>query len=66
MGFPLELDDVLAEWRDEFSLPDLDGNGTITLEESQETFFRGNIAFNNSAFNYGEPRQIRFGAEIRF
>ena len=45
---------------------DLDGNGTITLEESQETLFRAEIATSNSALNYGEPRQIRFGAEIRF
>ena len=65
-GFPLEVSDVLPEWQDEFSLQDLDGNGTITLAESQETFFRGNRALSNSALNYGEPRQIRFGAEIRF
>jgi hypothetical protein len=65
-GFPLEVSDVLEEWRDEFSLQDLNGDGTITLTESQETFFRGNVAFNNSPLNYGEPRQIRFGAEIRF
>jgi hypothetical protein len=65
-GFPLALDNVLAEWQDEFSRQDLNGDGTITLAESQETFFRGNIAVSNSAFNYGEPRQIRFGAEIRF
>ena len=30
---------MLAEWRDEFSLQDLNSDGTITLEESQETFF---------------------------
>jgi hypothetical protein len=66
VGFPLELNDVLAEWRDEFSLQDLNGDGTITLAESQETFFRGNIALSNSPFNYGAPREIRFGAEIRF
>ncbi|HYO46560.1 MAG TPA: hypothetical protein VEY33_07725, partial [Gemmatimonadota bacterium] len=66
VGFPLELDDVLAEWRDEFSLQDLNGDGTITLVESQETLFRGEIATSNSPLSYGEPRQIRFGAEIRF
>jgi hypothetical protein len=65
-GFPLAVDDVLDEWRDEFSLQDLNGDGSITLAESQETFFRGNVALNNSPLNYGEPRQIRFGAEIRF
>ena len=37
-----------------------------TLAESQETFFRGNIALSNSALNYGSPRQVRFGAEFRF
>jgi hypothetical protein len=57
---------VLAEWRDEFSLQDLTGDGTITLEESQETAFRGAIATSNVPLNYGSPRQIRFGAEIRF
>ncbi|HYO45080.1 MAG TPA: TonB-dependent receptor [Gemmatimonadota bacterium] len=66
VGFPLEVSDVLAEWQDEFSRQDLNGDGTITLEESQETLFRGQIAVNNTPFNYGEPRQIRFGAEIRF
>jgi hypothetical protein len=65
-GFPLEVSDVLPEWQQEFSLQDLNGDGTITLAESQETFFRGNVAFNNTPLNYGEPRQIRFGAEIRF
>ncbi|HJR52549.1 MAG TPA: TonB-dependent receptor [Gemmatimonadota bacterium] len=65
-GFPLEVSDVLPEWQDELSLQDLDGDGTITLAESQETFFRGNIAVNNSALHYGAPRQIRLGAEIRF
>jgi hypothetical protein len=56
----------VEEWQDEFSRQDLNGDGTITLEESQETFFRANVALSNSVFNYGEPRQIRFGAEIRF
>jgi hypothetical protein len=65
-GFPLEVSDVVPEWRDEFSLQDLNSDGTITLAESQETFFRGNRALNNTPLNYGEPRQIRFGAEIRF
>ncbi|CAN5799274.1 hypothetical protein BH20GEM1_BH20GEM1_08140 [soil metagenome] len=65
-GFPLAVTDVIEEWRDEFSLQDLDGDGTITLAESQETFFRGNKALFNSALNYGEPRVIQFGAEIRF
>jgi hypothetical protein len=48
-GFPLNLTDdpltcpgcgiILTEWRDEFSLQDLNGDGTITLAESQETLF---------------------------
>jgi hypothetical protein len=65
-GFPLAVDDIVEEWRDEFSRQDLDGDGTITLAESQETFFRGNKAVSNIPFNYGAPREIRFGAEIRF
>jgi hypothetical protein len=65
-GFPLAVSDIVEEWQDEFSRQDLNGDGTITLEESQETFFRANVALSNSVFNYGEPRQIRFGAEIRF
>ncbi|HET6362202.1 MAG TPA: TonB-dependent receptor [Gemmatimonadota bacterium] len=65
-GFPLSIDDIVPEWQDEFSRQDVNGDGTITLEESQLTFFRGNRALNNSPLNYGEPRQIRFGAEIRF
>ena len=65
-GFPLEVSDILPEWQDEFSHQDLNADGTITLEESQETLFRAEVATSNSVFNYGEPRQIRFGAEIRF
>jgi hypothetical protein len=65
-GFPLAVSDIVTEWQDEFSRQDLNGDGMITLEESQETFFRANVALSNSVFNYGEPRQIRFGAEIRF
>ena len=65
-GFPVALTDILEEWRSEFSRQDLNGDGTITLAESQETLFRGEIATSNTALNYGEPRQILFGAEIRF
>jgi outer membrane receptor protein involved in Fe transport len=65
-GFPLALTDIDEEVRGEFSRQDLNGDGTITLEESQETAFRGYIARSNSPLNYGAPRQIRFGAEIRF
>jgi hypothetical protein len=65
-GFPVALDDVVGEWRDEFSRQDLDGNGSITLEESQETLFRAEVAQSNVPFNYGEPRQVRLGIELRF
>jgi hypothetical protein len=75
-GFPLNLTDdplvcpdcgvILAEWRNEFSLQDLDGDGIITLAECQETLFRAEIGRSNSPRFYGEPRQIRFGAELRF
>jgi hypothetical protein len=64
--FPIALGEILPEWRDEFSRQDLDGDGLITLEESQETAFRAEVARTNVPLNYGSPRQIRFGAEIRF
>jgi hypothetical protein len=65
-GFPVALDDVVEEWRDEFSRQDLDGDGSITLEESQETMFRAKRSLSNSPFHYGEPRQVRLGIELRF
>jgi Ca2+-binding EF-hand superfamily protein len=65
-GFPVALDDVIEEWRDEFSRQDLDGDGSITLEESQETMFRARRSLSNVPFNYGEPRQVRLGVELRF
>ncbi|HYO47931.1 MAG TPA: TonB-dependent receptor [Gemmatimonadota bacterium] len=65
-AFPVALTDIEEEMRDEFSRQDLDGDGMITLEESQETAFRAYNARNNSPLHYGSPRQIRFGAEIRF
>ena len=65
-GFPLALTDIDEEVRGEFSRQDLNGDGVITLEESQETALLGAIAQSNSPLNYGPPRQIRFGAEIRF
>ena len=62
-GFPLEVSDVLPEWQDEFSLQDLNADGTITLAESQETFFRGNIAFSNSPSTTAS--RARSGSERR-
>jgi outer membrane receptor protein involved in Fe transport len=65
-GFPVALDDVVEELRDEFSRQDLDGDGSITLAESQETLFRAEVAQSNVPSNYGEPRQVRLGIELRF
>jgi outer membrane receptor for ferrienterochelin and colicin len=66
-GFPLPLDQILPEFRDAFGRQDLDGDGVIALEEAQETLFLANVAGGGaSVFNYREPRQVRFGAEIRF
>jgi outer membrane receptor protein involved in Fe transport len=65
-GFPVALSDIVEEWRDEFARQDLDGDDVITLEESQETGFRGLRAVSNSPLQYGAPRQIRFGVELRF
>ncbi|HUF89484.1 MAG TPA: TonB-dependent receptor, partial [Gemmatimonadota bacterium] len=64
-GFPVALTDILEEWRDEFSRQDLDGDGIITLAESQETLFRAGIASTNHALRYGEPRQVRFGVQFQ-
>ncbi|MFN2383633.1 MAG: TonB-dependent receptor domain-containing protein [Gemmatimonadota bacterium] len=73
--FPLALTDIVEEFRDEFSRQDLDGNGTIELAEAQETLRNALIATGDgcsfgcggdSVFNYGAPRQVRFGAELRF
>jgi hypothetical protein len=69
------LDQILPEYRATFALQDLNGNGIIELAEAQQVLFDALVASgepNNfgtngdSAYNYGEPRQIRFGAELRF
>ncbi|MGH7558257.1 MAG: TonB-dependent receptor [Gemmatimonadota bacterium] len=77
-GFPIGLDQIVPEFRSAFAQQDLNGDGTITLEESQETLRLGLLAsgsgaagfsggaFGDSPFNYGEPRQYRFGVELRF
>jgi hypothetical protein len=76
--YPFDVDtEILEEWRDEFGRQDLNGDGTITLEEGQESLRLAHIAsgaagnfqgavFGDSPYNYGEPRQLRFGAELRF
>ncbi len=69
--------DILPEFQSRFARQDLNGDGTITLAEGQETLRQALIASGQGAsfslgsagdspFNYGEPRQWRFGAEIRF
>ncbi len=76
--YPFDIEqEIIEEWRDEFGRQDLDGDGTITLEEGQESLRQANIAsgqagnfqgavFGDSPYNYGEPRQYRFGVELRF
>ncbi|HET6340689.1 MAG TPA: TonB-dependent receptor [Gemmatimonadota bacterium] len=76
--YPFVLDqDILEEFRVEFGRQDLNGDGTITLEEGRESLRQSLIAsgqagnfqgavFGDSPYNYGEPRQLRFGAELRF
>ncbi len=76
--YPFDINtEILEEWRDEFGRQDLNGDGTITLAEGQESLRQANISsgaagnfqgavFGDSPYNYGEPRQLRFGAEIRF
>ncbi|MGH7587266.1 MAG: TonB-dependent receptor [Gemmatimonadota bacterium] len=76
--YPFDLDqDILEEFRVEFGRQDLNGDGTITLEEGRESLRQSLIAsgqagnfqgavFGDSPYNYGEPRQVRFGAELRF
>ncbi|HUE95461.1 MAG TPA: hypothetical protein VMN39_02325, partial [Longimicrobiaceae bacterium] len=69
------LDQILPEFRATFARQDLNGDGIIQLEEAQAALFDALVASgepNNfgangdSVFNYGEPRQFRFGAELRF
>ncbi|MGH7542861.1 MAG: TonB-dependent receptor, partial [Gemmatimonadota bacterium] len=64
--FPVALDDIRPEFRDKIARQDLDGDGAISLEEGQETLRRAFISSNNSPYSYGEPRQVRFGVELRF
>ena len=76
-SFPVSLDVIDPDFADEFAQQDLNGDGTITFEEAQTTLEQAIkstgdgadfVAGNNgdSVYNYGEPRQWRFGAEIRF
>ncbi|HUP00560.1 MAG TPA: TonB-dependent receptor, partial [Gemmatimonadota bacterium] len=76
--FPFTIEtDIVPEFQSRFARQDLNGDGTITLEEAQESLRQALIASGSGAtfsaggtgdspFNYGAPRQFRFGAEIRF
>ncbi|MGH7572496.1 MAG: TonB-dependent receptor [Gemmatimonadota bacterium] len=76
--FPFNLQtDIVADFRDEIALQDRNGDGIVSLQEAQLSLREAKqasgdgadfIAGNNgdSPFNYGEPRQYRFGVEIRF
>lgn len=76
--FPFSVEDnILPGFQDDVSKWDLDRNGIVTRAEAEELLFearrvagecgRANLnCQGDNPFNYGEPRQIRFGAEIRF
>jgi hypothetical protein len=75
--FPVQLGSLTAEFRDRFARQDGNGDGTITLEEARANLFNALVASGSGAdftigdvgdapFNYGTPRLVRFGAEIRF
>jgi hypothetical protein len=65
--FPIGVDQIKPEFRDAIGKQDLDGDGVITFDEASESLVNALIAGTaDSVFNYGEPRQVRFGAEIRF
>ncbi len=76
-AFPIAVESIVPEFRDDFGLQDLNTDGTITLEESQEALFRALVtsgvttaaqtgAVGDSPYNYGIPRLVRFGVELRF
>jgi hypothetical protein len=76
--FPFTIEtDIVEEFRSEYAQQDRNGDGVITFEEARETlreakqatgdgadFIAGNVG--DSPTNYGEPRQYRFGVELRF
>jgi len=76
--YPFTLDtDIVEDFRDEFARQDRNGDGILSLEEGRLALREAKqatgdgadfIAGNNgdSVFNYGEPRQYRFGVELRF
>ncbi|MGH7572377.1 MAG: TonB-dependent receptor [Gemmatimonadota bacterium] len=66
LNFPVALEDIRLEFRAGIARQDLDGDGLITLAEGQEALRRALISINDWPHNYGEPRQVRFGVELRF
>jgi outer membrane receptor protein involved in Fe transport len=76
--FPFNLQtDIVEDFRDEIAQQDRNGDGIVSLQEAQLALREAKqatgdgadfIAGNNgdSVFNYGEPRQYRFGVELRF
>jgi len=76
-AFPVAVASLDEDFRARFARQDRNGDGTITLEEAQQTLFEALIASGDEAdfrsigegdspFHYGTPRLFRFGAEIRF
>ena len=65
--FPLQLSNVLPEYREGMSRQDLNDDGTISLEEAQQVLLLALIAAgSDSPYSYGSPRTVRFGLEYRF
>jgi outer membrane receptor protein involved in Fe transport len=64
--FPLALDDIAAEHRAALGRQDRDGDGVITREEAIASLGDALVAQSDVVFHYGEPRQFRFGVEVRF
>ncbi|MBW3660786.1 MAG: outer membrane beta-barrel protein [Gemmatimonadetes bacterium] len=77
-SFPFTVEaDVLPEFQDAIRRQDLDGDGIVTFAEAEEVLFEARRAAGiiggtnalvpgDSPLNYGTPREIRLGAEIRF
>jgi hypothetical protein len=78
-AWQVRVEDLTDEFRPLVGRQDIDGDGIITSEESRERLRQLIRAVGpggttqasaglsgNSPYNYGTPRQIRFGAEIRF
>ncbi len=75
--YPVAVSALAPEFRARFAKQDDDGDGVISLAEAQENLYEALVASGSEAsfigigvgdspFNYGTPRLIRFGAEIRW